>query len=92
RGNTSRTAEKSSFKISFNTFVSGRAWRGLEKLNVNGEHNDPTISRTVLGWGVFAAGGAVGPRAAHTTLTINGAYYGLYADVEHLDETFMERR
>ena len=92
RGNTSRAAEKASFKISFNTFVSGRAWRGLEKLNVNGEHNDPTLSRTILGWGLFAAGGSVAPRAAHTTLTINGAYYGLYADVEHLDETFMARR
>ncbi len=92
RGNTSRAAEKVSFKISFNTFVSGRAWRGLEKLNVNGEHNDPTVSRTVLGWGVFAAGGAIGPRASHTALVINGATYGLYADVEHLDETFMERR
>lgn len=92
RGNTSRAAQKKSFKVSFNTFVSGRAWRGLEKLNVNGEHNDPTASRTVLGWGVFAAGGGVAARAAHTTLVINGAYYGLYANVEHLDETFLARR
>lgn len=92
RGNTSRAARKKSFKVSFNTFVSGRAWRGLEKLNLNGEHNDPTVARTVLGWGVVAAGGVVAARAAHTELWINGAYYGLYANVEQLDETFLGRR
>ncbi|HEX9953133.1 MAG TPA: CotH kinase family protein, partial [Rubricoccaceae bacterium] len=92
RGNTSRAAAKKSFKVSFNTFVSGRAWRGLEKLNLNGEHNDPTVARTVLGWGVFAAGGVVASRASHTELWINGTYYGLYANVEQLDETFLGRR
>ncbi|HEX8299511.1 MAG TPA: CotH kinase family protein [Rubricoccaceae bacterium] len=92
RGNTSRAAAKKSFKVAFNAFVSGRAWRGLEKLNLNGEHNDPTVARTVLGWGVFASGGVVAARAAHTELWINGAYYGLYANVEQLDETFLGRR
>ena len=41
RGNTSRTAGKKSFKVSINSFVAGRKWNQLEKLNLNGEHNDP---------------------------------------------------
>lgn len=92
RGNTSRRADKPSFKVSFTTFVSGRAWRGLEKLNLNGEHNDPTVARTVLGWGLMEAGGAVGTRAAHAELWLNGTYFGLVANVENLDETFLFRR
>ena len=35
RGNTSQNAAKKSFKISFNTFVSGRKYDGVEKLNLN---------------------------------------------------------
>ena len=48
RGNTSRNAQKKSFKISFNTFVSGREFYGVDKLNLNGEHNDPSIIRSKL--------------------------------------------
>ena len=40
RGNTSRTAAKKSFKVSFNTFTAGGKWNGLEKMNLNGNHND----------------------------------------------------
>ena len=41
RGNTSRQAQKKSFKLDFNAFKKGRDYLRLEKLNVNGEHNDP---------------------------------------------------
>ncbi|MED5318820.1 MAG: CotH kinase family protein, partial [Bacteroidota bacterium] len=36
RGNTSRNAAKKSFKVSFNTFIAGGKWNGLEKMNLNG--------------------------------------------------------
>src|SRR5262245_25486938 len=42
RGNTSQFSAKKSFKISFNTFKPGRKFYGFEKLNLNGEHNDPS--------------------------------------------------
>ena len=45
RGNTSREAAKKSFKVSFNTFTQGARWNGLEKLNLNGNHNDPSMLR-----------------------------------------------
>ena len=48
RGNTSRNSAKKSFKVSFNTFQSGRQYRGLDKMNLNGEHNDPTMMRALL--------------------------------------------
>jgi len=45
RGNTSRYSQKKSFKVSFNRFTSGGKYYGVEKLNLNGEHNDPSVIR-----------------------------------------------
>ncbi|MBJ13690.1 MAG: hypothetical protein CMG62_11550 [Candidatus Marinimicrobia bacterium] len=91
RGNTSRNAEKKSFKIDFNHFISGRDFFGVEKLNLNGEHNDPSIVRSKLCWDLFQDIGMVSSRAAHAELYINGDYYGLYVSVEHIDDSFIEK-
>lgn len=92
RGNTSRRSEKKSFKVSFNTFTKGQKYRGLEKLNLNGEHNDPAIIRAKLAWDLFQTLRVPASRAAHTRLVINGTYYGLYLNVEHIDEQFLQSR
>lgn len=92
RGNTSRLAAKKSFKVSFNTFVAGRKYKGLEKMNLNGEHNDPSIARSKLGWDIYRQMGIVSPRINHVKLYLNGSYMGLYANVEHIDEEFIESR
>ncbi|MFT4972414.1 MAG: spore coat protein H, partial [Saprospiraceae bacterium] len=92
RGNTSRTAEKKSFKISFNTYESGRKYKGLEKLNLNGEHNDPSIVRSKMGWDLARQMGIIATRANHVELYINEEYRGLYLNVEHIDEEFVQHR
>lgn len=92
RGNTSLYADKKSFKISFNTFVPGRKYKKLEKLNLNGEHNDPAISRAKFYWETLESMRVPGPRANHYEVWINGNYYGLYLNVEHIDENFIESR
>ena len=95
RGNFSRFAAKKNFKISFNRFARGRKWKGLEKLNLNGQANDPTIVRAKLTSDLTAQirHDALGPeatRAGHAEVYINGDYYGLYINVEHIDEQFAE--
>lgn len=92
RGNTSRTAEKKSFKIAVNSFQSGRNYHGLEKLNLNGEHNDPTVARSKTAWDIFRDFKVVGSRAAHAQVYINNVYYGLCLNVEHIDDKFVELR
>ncbi len=92
RGNTSRVSQKKSFKVSFNTFVQGRKFHGLEKMNLNGEHNDPGIIRSKLSWDVLKRSGVPAPRANHVRLYINGSYKGLYINVEHVDEQLMKHR
>ncbi|MFZ5515996.1 MAG: CotH kinase family protein [Candidatus Zhuqueibacterota bacterium] len=92
RGNTSRQSHKKSFKVSFNSFESGRKFYDVEKLNLNSEHNDPSIIRSKLCWDLFGNMRVPASRANHVKLTINGEYYGLYINVEHIDENFVRSR
>ncbi len=91
RGNTSRDAKKKSFKVSFNSFIKGRKFHGIEKLDLNGEHNDPSIIRSKLAFDLFRDAGIMASRASHATVYINGLYYGLYVSVEHIDEEFIQK-
>ena len=91
RGNTSRVSAKKSFKIDFNHFFPGRDFFGLEKLNLNGEHNDPSIVRSKICWDLFQDIGMTASRAAHAEVYINDEYYGLYISVEHVDDSFLSR-
>lgn len=91
RGNTSRYAQKKSFKVSFNTFIQGREFYGVDKLNLNGEHNDPSIIRSKLCWDHFNTIGLTASRANHAEVYINGQYYGLYISAEHIDDEFLEK-
>jgi len=92
RGNTSRWSGKKSFKVSFNAFSSGARWRGVKKLNLNGEHNDPSILRARIAWNSWEDAGLPSCRVNHVELYINGAYYGVYANVEHINDDFVEHR
>ncbi len=91
RGNTSRDAQKKSFKVSFNTFFPGREFYGVDKLNLNGEHNDPSIIRSKLCFDHFQTIGMKASRASHAEVYINGQYYGLYISVEHIDDEFLNK-
>jgi hypothetical protein len=92
RGNTSRYSNKKSFKISFNRFTKGGKYYGVEKLNLNGEHNDPSVIRSKIGWDIFRQFDIPAPRANHVEVYINNDYYGLYISVEHIDEEFVKSR
>ena len=92
RGNTSRRSDKKSFKISFNTFIQGQKFQGLEKMNINGEHNDPSVIRSKLCWDLNRMMGVPAPRANHVLLYINDQFKGVYINVEHIDEEFADLR
>ena len=92
RGNTARTAIKKPWKLSFNTFVPGRKFRGVEKLNINGMHNDPSIIRHKLISDLMLAMNVPASRATHVRLKINDGQSvdGVYIYVEHIDENFVD--
>ncbi|MFZ2286241.1 MAG: CotH kinase family protein [Bacteroidales bacterium] len=91
RGNTSRNSQKKPFKVSFNTFTPGGKYYGVEKMNLNGEHNDPTVMRSKVMWDILRKWNIAVPGANHVRVYINGNYYGLYINVEHIDEEFAGR-
>lgn len=91
RGNTSREANKKSLKISFNDFEPGREFYDVDKMNLNGEHNDPSISRAKLCWDIFNSAGIKASKAAHCYIYINGVYHGVYVSVEHIDDEFLKK-
>ncbi|NLE36196.1 MAG: T9SS type A sorting domain-containing protein [Bacteroidales bacterium] len=92
RGNTSRASMKKSFKVSFNTFTPGAKYRGVEKMNLNGEHNDPSVMRAKIMWDLLRKWNIPAPRTNHVRFYINNNYYGLYLNVEHIDEEFAKSR
>jgi hypothetical protein len=92
RGNTSREAAKKSFKISVNSFVSGQKYKGLKKLNLNGEHNDPSIMRSKLNWDLLRNNELPSTRVSFTDFYINDVNKGLYIIVEHINDDFLELR
>lgn len=91
RGNTSRFSQKKSFKLSFNTFVSGRKFQGVKKLNFNGQHNDPTMVREKLFYNIWNRCKMPERRTSFARFYINGEYYGLYTCLEELDKDWLTR-
>jgi len=61
-------------------------------MNLNGEHNDPSIIRSKLCWDIFQDIGTIASHAAHAAVYINKEYYGLYIMVEHIDDEFLSLR
>ncbi len=91
RGNTSRYSAKKSFKVDFTKF-DGPRFHDLNEMNLNGEHNDPSIMRAKLCWDIYKLAGIPSTRASHVQLYINGEYRGLYLNVEHIDKRYLKKR
>jgi hypothetical protein len=91
RGNTSRASAKKSFKIKFNAFTSGIKYQGVKELNLNGSHNDPTMVREKLYYDAWNMAGLPSRRATFAKVYLNGNYYGLYINIEELDDEWAQR-
>ena len=92
RGNTSRNAKKKGFKISFNEYTAGLKFKGLEKMNLIGQHNDPSLLRYWSSLYLLNRHGLVASRTSFVKLFINGDYRGVYLNVEHIDDEFLQKR
>jgi hypothetical protein len=91
RGNSSRYSKKKSFKISFSEYSSGRKYQGVKKINLNGQHNDPTMIREKLYYDSWTKAGMAERRTSFVKLYINQIYYGLYTNLEEMDKDWLQR-
>ncbi len=92
RGNTSRGAHKKAFKVSFNEYTQGKKFKGIEKMNLIGQHNDPSLLRYWMCLNTLTTNNLVSSRSSYIKLYINGQYKGVYLNVEHIDDEFLQKR
>lgn len=91
RGNTSLNAQKKSFSLKFNEYRSGVKYQGVEELNLIGSHNDPSMVRQKLYYDLWNDFGMPQRRSSFVRLYLNGDYYGLYTNLEEMDDLFCQR-
>jgi spore coat protein H len=91
KGNTSRNSEKLSFKIDVDEFAN-QAYQGLKTFNLNGSHNDPSISREFLCALIMNADSNISYRANDVQLYLNGALRGIYSNAEQVNKKFLDSR
>ena len=91
KGNTSRNAQKQGIKLEIDEFVN-QTYQGLKVFNLNGNHNDPSLTRELLSNYVMRKTGNICMRTNWVQLYINGVYYGLRHQVENIDKKFLTSR
>jgi spore coat protein H len=92
RGNVARNNKKFPLKLSFNKFVPGRKFHGLEKFNLNPDSGDSTFSKSETQFKIFRDLGVPAPRTNHAYVTINDGtkIEGVYIQTEQVDDEFVQ--
>lgn len=81
---------KAAFKIKFKEF-SGPKFEGLKKLTLNNMVEDPSMIHETLAYEAFRAAGVPASRSGYAYVLVNGEDFGLYLNVETLDDVGLER-
>ena len=90
-GSKRSLSQKMGFKIDLNRFVEGQTLLGLEKLIAKNLVQDPSFIHEYIAFQVYEAMGVKAPRVGYLWVTVNGAEFGLYANVEAMDDRFLAR-
>jgi len=79
---------KAAFKLKF---PSGARPDGLKKMTLNNMVQDDAKVHEAVAYELFRAMGVAAPRTGYATVTVNGASYGLYLNLETMDEVALAR-
>lgn len=82
---------KAAFKVKFAHSVGGQRFAGLKSLTLNNMVQDPSMIHERLAYEVFRAAGIPAPRTGYAFVRVNGEPYGLYLNVETIDDVALER-
>lgn len=91
RGSGSRSGAKPGLLVDVNRYAGGRTFFGLQSLVLDNLTQDASGVRETVAMRFFSRLNIPAPREAHTRLYVNGEYAGLYAIVEDVDETLLNR-
>lgn len=90
-GSFQKLDRKPPFKLKFDEFVPKQEFRGLRRLALNNLWEDPSFIAERLAYDVYRAAGLPAPRCNSALVYVNGTFYGVYANVEAEDKTFLKR-
>jgi spore coat protein CotH len=98
QGNSSRNREKRSFKIKFaddhelaQVGFEADESTTIDKVYLKAFWGDQSLVREAVAFDLWREMGHSAPRTGFANLRINGAYWGLYAVVEPVDDEYLER-
>jgi hypothetical protein len=90
RGNNSSCGDKLQLAIAFNKVDPKGRFRGLRRLNL--DHGGCHHLEERLALSFMRDVGLPAACANHARLVVNGAYEGLYANIEHINQDFLKRQ
>lgn len=82
---------KSGLKIRFDKFVKGQLFFGVKRLTLNNMIQDPSMVHEALTYEMFHEMGLPASRVGYAFVTLNGEEYGLFLNLETLDEVSLPR-
>lgn len=91
RGLGSRLGTKPGMRVDFGRYTTNQTFLGLRSIILDNLAQDPSGLRERVAMRFYERMGLAVPREAHAMLFVNGAYAGLYAVVESIDEDFVRR-
>lgn len=80
---------KSAFKLKFSK--SSQRVSGLKKLTLNNMVQDPSKIHETVVYRLFRSVGVPAPRTGYANLSINGESFGLYLNVETVDDVMLDK-
>ena len=91
KGSYTRRFEKLSMKIKFDAFVEGQTFMGLKRLTLNAMMQDFSMLHETTAYKLYRSAGIPAPRTGYARVKLDGAYLGLYVNVESIDKSMLKR-
>lgn len=82
---------KMQFVVAFNKVYDGGRFHGLRKISLDAPPYDPTLLRDRLAHGLMRELGLAASCVNNAVLYVNGAYYGVFANIEVVDKELLQR-
>ena len=82
---------KAPLKLKLDAFVPGQKFMGLTRLTLNSMVQDPSFVHEDTIYRLFRAMNVIAPRTTYSWVTLNGQDFGLYMNVESIDNQMLKR-
>lgn len=86
----SNDSQRPSLKIKFDEYVDQKPIKGLNRLTLNNNKQDRSLTSQVLAYQLFRKVGVPAPRTGYANLTVNGKHLGVYTNVESIKKPFLK--